>query len=93
MDDIVKKNVDTLKERLTTAALEVATPQWCRAYWRAHNTKLVEMIEKQMPQEVRGAGPLGEHVFKVVHSIKQSPLDGELPALEGELVRKVESSG
>jgi hypothetical protein len=51
------------------------------------------MIEKQMPQEVRGAGPLGEHVFKVVHSIKQSPLDGELPALEGELVRKVESSG
>lgn len=88
MDEVVKKNIATLQERLTTAALEVATPQWCRAYWRAHSGKLVELVERQMPQQVTGSGPLGEHVFKVIHSIKSSPLDGlgEMKVIEAEQV-------
>jgi hypothetical protein len=75
MDESVKNGLDELQRRGITAALDVATPQWWRAYWRAHSAKLEELMTRQIPQELRGSGPLGEHVFKVVHSIRQSPLD------------------
>lgn len=97
MDESVKNGLDELQRRGITAALDVATPQWWRAYWRAHNTKLEELMTRQIPQEVRGAGPLGEHVFKVVHSIRQSPLDlvevKHPQTLEGEVIPQKESSG
>jgi hypothetical protein len=97
MDETIKKGIEELQKRALTGALEVGTPQWWRAYWRAHPTKLEELMSRQLPQQITGAGPLGEHVFKVIHSIKQSPLDslGVQPteAIEGELVQKVESSG
>jgi len=87
MDELVKAAVKEVQKRVMDSALEVATPQFMRAYWRGHPHKLVEFVSKTIPQVVEGAGEGGEHVFRIVHAIKQSSLDGPPPQaiLEGEL--------
>lgn len=89
MDELVKAAVKEVQRRVMDSALEAATPQFMRAYWRAHPHKLVEFVSKTIPQVVEGAGEGGEHVFKIVHAIKQSQLDGPPPqqkVIEGEIV-------
>lgn len=90
MDETVKLAVKEIQKRVMESALEVATPQFMRAYWRGNPHRLVEFASKTIPQVVEGAGEGGEHVFKIVHAIKQSQLDGppHTPALplEGEFV-------
>lgn len=77
-EDLIKKATTEIQKRIITGALDVATPQFIRAYWRANAHKLMTFAENRIPQEVRGSGEDGEIVHRVIHSIRQSPLD-ELP--------------
>jgi len=83
--DPIKQAVNELKQRVSDAALDVATPQFMRAYWRANAHKLVTFIADQFPKEVVGAGEQGEHMITVVHALKRTALDGppreELPVV------------
>ena len=86
--DPLKAAVRTLKKRVADGALEVASPQWVRAYWRGHPQKLVDFIMAQFPKEVVGSGEQGEHLVTVVHALRPSLLDGPAPptVVEGERI-------
>ena len=88
MDEMTKKGTEILQQRSIQAKLDVATPSWWRAYYRANHHRLVDSVEKSFPQQINGAGEGGEHLFKVFHAIKRSPLD-DVRIIEGKVVESL----
>lgn len=72
----IAKHISELQLRYLRSLQATASEAWLRTYMRAHPHKTVDAIQKLFPSVIAGTGEAGEHVFKVLHAIPRSPLDG-----------------